>query len=275
MDDSPVQPTRQEVISLFDSFIVAVSLPDGRVGATLASLCDALGLTQPSQSRRIRTDEVLADELVSVAIHTNNGTQVASVLTAWAIPLWLTGVHITRLAESKRAAIRAFKKQAANVLYEHFSHLKLPPPPAMLVPSEPIEKPTYPDESAGWDERRKYHRDMVTWLDWQTDIAAWQKDTNNRLDGLESEVESIHEVVRLVPELLERMGPATLSPEHMRSVQALAKRLHEIGGFTFASIYGELNDAFHVGKYDQIPEASWEEVNRWFATRINAAERRR
>ncbi len=275
MDDSPVQPTRQEVISLFDSFIVAVSLPDGRVGATLASLCDALGLTQPSQSRRIRTDEVLADELVSVAIHTNNGTQVASVLTAWAIPLWLTGVHITRLAESKRAAIRAFKKQAANVLYEHVSHLKLPPPPAMLVPSEPIEKPTYPDESAGWDERRKYHRDMVTWLDWQTDIAAWQKDTNNRLDGLESEVESIHEVVRLVPELLERMGPATLSPEHMRSVQALAKRLHEIGGFTFASIYGELNDAFHVGKYDQIPEASWEEVNRWFATRINAAERRR
>lgn len=129
MDDSPVQPTRQEVISLFDSFIVAVSLPDGRIGATLASLCDALGLTQPSQSRRIRTDEVLADELVSVAIHTNNGTQVASVLTAWAIPLWLTGVHITRLAESKRAAIRAFKKQAANVLYEHFSHLKLPPPP--------------------------------------------------------------------------------------------------------------------------------------------------
>lgn len=275
MDDSPVQPTRQEVISLFDSYIVAVSLPDGRIGATLGSLCDALGLAQNSQSRRIRLDEVLADELVSVAIQTNNGTQVASVLTAWAIPLWLTGVHITRLAEPKRADIRAFKKQAANVLYEHFSHLKLPPPPAMLVPSEPIEKPTYPDESAGWDERRKYHRDMVTWLDWQTDIAAWQKDTNNRLDGLESEVESIHEVARLVPELLERMGPATLSPEHMRSVQALVKRLHEIGGFTFASIYGELNDRFHVGKYDQIPEASWEEVTRWFATRINAAERRR
>ena len=261
--------------SLTASSWLSVSLMGVSAQRWQVSACDALGLTQPSQSRRIRTDEVLADELVSVAIHTNNGTQVASVLTAWAIPLWLTGVHITRLAEPKRAAIRAFKKQAANVLYEHFSHLKLPPPPAMLVPSEPIEKPTYPDESAGWDERRKYHRDMVTWLDWQTDIAAWQKDTNNRLDGLESEVESIHEVARLVPELLERMGPATLSPEHMRSVQALAKRLHEIGGFTFASIYGELNDRFHVGKYDQIPEASWEEVTRWFAMRINAAERRR
>ncbi len=143
-----------------------------------------------------------------------------------------------------------------------------------LVPSEPIEKPTYPDDSAGLDERRKYHHDMLAWLDWQADIAAWQSDTNNRLDGLQSEVESLHEVVRLVPELLERMGPATLSPEHQGSVQALAKRLHEVGGFSFATIYGELNAAFHVGKYDQISDASWEDVTRWFATRINAAERR-
>jgi P22_AR N-terminal domain len=188
MDDSPVQPTRQEVISLFDSFIVTVSLPDGHIGATLGSLCDALGLVQNSQSRCIRLDDVLADELLSVAIQTNNGAQIASVLTAWAIPLWLSGVHTSRVAESKRPAILAFKKQAANVLYEHFSHLTLPPP-VMLVPSEPIEKPSYPDESAGLDERRKYHRDMVAWLDWQADIAAWQKDTNNRLDGLESEVE--------------------------------------------------------------------------------------
>ena len=271
-----ITPTRQEVVRLFDRFIVAVSLSDGRIAATLASLCDALGLTQNSQARRIRMDEVLSDELVEVSIQTDGGMQTMGVLTAWAIPLWLTGIQTSRVAEEKRPAILAFKKQAANVLYEHFSQLKLaPPPPATLVPSEPIEKPTYPDESAGWDERRKYHRDMVTWLDWQTDIAAWQKDTDNRLDGLESEVESLHEVVRLVPELLERMGPATLSPEHMRSVQALAKRLHEVGGFSFATIFGELNDTFHVGKYDQIPDASWDEVARWFATRINAAERHR
>ncbi len=276
MANPAITPTRQEVVPLFDRFIVAVSLPDGRIAATLASLCDALGLTQNSQARRIRMDDVLADELVSVAIETSSGVQTMGALTAWAIPLWLTGVHVTRLAESKRAAILAFKKQAANVLYEHFSQLTLPPPPpATLVPSEPIEKPSYPDESAGLDERRKYHRDMVTWLDWQADIAAWQRDTNNRLDGLESEVESLHEVVRLVPELLERMGPATLSPQRQHSVQALAKRLHEVGGFGFATIYSELNAAFHVGKYDQIADASWDEVARWFATRINAAERRR
>lgn len=268
-----ITPTRQEVVTLFDRFIVAVSLPDGRIAATLASLCDALGLTQNSQVRRIRMDDVLVDELVSVAIETSSGIQVMGVLTAWAIPLWLTGIQTRKVAEEKRPAILAFKKQAANALYEHFSQLKLPPPPATLVPSEPIEKPRYPDDSASLDERQKYHRDMITWLEWQADIAAWRKDTDNRLDGLESEVESIHEVVRLVPELLERMGPQTLSPEHMHSVQAMAKRLHEIGGFSFATIYGELNAAFHVGKYDQIPDASWDEAVEWFTTRIRAAER--
>jgi P22_AR N-terminal domain len=268
-------PTRQEVVPLFDRFIVAVSLPDGRIAATLASLCEALGLTQNSQVRRIRMDDVLTDELATAAIETSSGVQAMGVLTAWAIPLWLTGIQTRKVAEEKRPAILAFKKQAANVLYEHFSQLTLPPPPVTLVPSEPIEKPSYPDDSAGLDERRKYHRDMVTWLDWQADIAAWQKDTNHRLDGLQSEVESLHEVVRLVPELLERMGPATLSAEHMSSVQALAKRLHEVGGFSFATIYGELNAAFHVGKYDQIADASWNEVTRWFTTRINAAEQRR
>lgn len=271
-----ITPTRQEVVPLFDRFIIAVSLPDGRIAATLSSLCESLGLAANRQARRIRADDVLSDELVEALIQTSGGVQALGVLTAWAIPLWLTGIQTNRVAEEKRPAILAFKKQAANVLYEHFSQLTIPPPPpTTLVPSEPIEKPSYPDDSAGLDERRKYHRDMVTWLDWQADIAAWQRDTNNRLDGLESEVESLHEVVRLVPELLERMGPATLSPEHQHSVQALAKRLHEVGGFGFATIYSELNTAFHVGKYDQIADASWDEVARWFATRINAAERRR
>jgi hypothetical protein len=269
-----IVPIRQEVVRLFDRLIVAVSLPDGRIAATLASLCDALGLTQPSQSRRIRADDVLRDELVEVLVQTGGGTQTMPVLTAWAIPLWLTGIQVRKVAEEKRPAILAFKKQAANALYEHFSQLKLPPPPATLVPSEPIEKPRYPDDSASLDERQKYHRDMITWLEWQADIAAWRKDTNNRLDGLENEVESLHEVVRLVPELLERMGPQTLSAEHMHSVQAMAKRLHEVGGFGFATIYGELNTAFHVGKYDQIADASWDEVVQWFTTRIRAAEHR-
>ena len=52
------------------------------------------------------------------------------------------------------------------------------------------------------------------------------------------------------------------------------KRLHESGGFTYASIYADLGDHFHVAKYDQIPEARWQDVATWFRGRIEAAEKR-
>jgi hypothetical protein len=268
MDDSPVQPTRQEVVPLFDSFVVAVSLPDGRIGATLTSLCDALGLTQPSQSRRIRADEVLSHELVSVGIQTSNGVQTLAVLTAWAIPLWLTGIHVTRLAEPKRAAILAFKREAADTLYRHFSQ------PRLTTPAVPATKPVAPSDDAPRDEWRAFYAAMVQWLDWQSEIDVWRSETDHRLDEMQSEIESMHELTRVIPDILERLGPVTLSPEHLASVQAMAKRLHEVGGFAYSTIYAELNQAFHVGKYDQIPDEAWHEVTAWFTTRTNAAERR-
>lgn len=161
MDDSPIQPTRQEVISLFDSFVAAVLLPDGCIGATLASLCDALGLTQNSQSRRIRLDEVLSGELVYIAIETNQGIQTRAVLTAWTIPLWLTGIHVTRLAESKRAAILAFKREAADTLYRHFSQTRL------ISPAVAATKPAATPDYAPRDEWRAFYAAMAQWLDWQ------------------------------------------------------------------------------------------------------------
>jgi hypothetical protein len=38
---------------------------------------------------------------------------------------------------------------------------------------------------------------------------------------------------------------------------------------------GELNAAFHVGRYSDIPNARWAEIAAWFEQRIGAAEKRR
>jgi hypothetical protein len=92
-NNSVITPVRQESVTLLRAEVVAVQLPDGRIGAVLASLCEALGLHAASQARRIRLDDVLAGELVSVAITTTSGVQTMGVLTAWAIPLWLTGIQ--------------------------------------------------------------------------------------------------------------------------------------------------------------------------------------
>lgn len=271
---SALKPVRQDTIRLFNADVLAVQLEDGRIGATLLSVCQALDLFPRGQTRKIIDDEVLSQELLLVAVETAGGVQHMDVLTAWAIPLWLTGIQTRKLPERKREAILAFKRQAADVLYRHFSQVQQIAPPASLVPAKPIEKPKVPGEGAPRSEWAVYHRAMVEWIEWQADVERWQAETNQRLDGLQSEVESLHEVVRLVPELLERMGPATLTPEHQNSVQALAKRLHEVGGFSFATIYSDLNATFHVGRYEQMPESAWEDVARWFTTRIHSAERR-
>jgi hypothetical protein len=83
------------------------------------------------------------------------------------------------------------------------------------------------------------------------------------------------QVLAAVPEILERLGPETLTPEHQRTVQNAAKRLHEVGGYAYPTIYTELGEHFHVSRYDQISEALWEEVMEWLGMRIDAAEKRR
>ncbi|HLJ82467.1 MAG TPA: hypothetical protein VKT52_13335 [Ktedonobacterales bacterium] len=78
-----------------------------------------------------------------------------------------------------------------------------------------------------------------------------------------------------LPELLLRLGPQTLTPEHQATVKHMVARLHELSGMGYGTIYADLNASFHVGRYSDIPEAEWERVTGWLTTRIAAAEKRR
>src|SRR5260221_7113709 len=224
MPDEPEQaiiPAEQDTVTFYDRQIIAVRLPDGRIAAALRTMCEALQLDRPGQLRRIREDETLADQLVPVRVQTESGMQPMEMLTAWAIPTWLTGIQLSRVAPEKRPAILAFKREAADVLYRHFSQR----PPQLtasstLVPSEPITQPDRPPQDApplAWAE---YHEPMAAWLRWQADVEVWRHHIDARLDQHE-------QVLRLVPEILERLRPETLSAEHQHTVQSGIKRSHE------------------------------------------------
>jgi len=77
-----------------------------------------------------------------------------------------------------------------------------------------------------------------------------------------------------LPELLERLGPQTLTPAHQAKVKAVAVRLPELSGDAYSTIYGKLNADFHVGRYSDIPDAQWEQVEAWFRCELDDAERR-
>lgn len=53
-----LRPVEQAEIMFYDYPVIAVRLPDGRIGAVLRNMCDALKLTRQPQIRRIREDGV-------------------------------------------------------------------------------------------------------------------------------------------------------------------------------------------------------------------------
>ena len=78
----------------------------------------------------------------------------------------------------------------------------------------------------------------------------------------------------MLPELLERLGPERLTPPHQALVKRWVQELHSLAGYPYGTIYGDLNGAFHVGKFSDILETDWERVEQWFTVRIEAAKKR-
>ncbi len=105
-------------------------------------------------------------------------------------------------------------------------------------------------------------------------VEATSQDHEDQLGELHSRMESNEALLRMVPELLERLGPERLTPEHQATVKALVGSLHEIGGYAYATIYADLNTAFHVGKYSDILESEWAQVEHWFKVRTEAAKKK-
>lgn len=96
-----------------------------------------------------------------------------------------------------------------------------------------------------------------------------------QLGAMQRDIADLKATQGQLPDLLQRMGPQTLTPAHQAQVKTWAVQLHDLGGFAFPTIYGELNTHFHVGKYSDIADAEWEAVAVWFQVRLDAAQKRR
>src|SRR5262245_22187067 len=94
-------PLEQAEVTIFGRAVRAVRLEDGRIAAVFSDLCHALNLERGPQARRVREDEVLGEQLLFADVDTADGPQPMDVLTAWAIPTWLQGVQVSRLAPEK------------------------------------------------------------------------------------------------------------------------------------------------------------------------------
>jgi len=260
-DSPPLVPIEQQTILFYGKPLVVVRLPDRRPAIVLRHICDNLQLEPTSQVRRIKRTEAIADDLVYTQIQTDGGPQIMPTLVLRAAPFWLAGIDPKRVREEIRPEILRYQREVVDVLYAWAQSPKVTDQPATLVPAEQITKPVPPTDDAGLEVWREYHRQMVAWLDWQHDIETWRGSVESRLEGLE-------EVTNLIPEILERLGPHTLTPEHQRAVQKYVQHMHELSGRPYGTVYESLKADFGVARYADIPDHDWPQVVQWFRTQL-------
>jgi hypothetical protein len=278
-----IVPLEQASVSFFGQPVIAVRLPDGRVGAVISNMCNILQMDVASQVRRIREDETIADCLIQVQIETETrGPQAMGVLIAWAIPFWLSGIQLSRVKDiDKRVAIAYFKKEAANVLYAHFSQRPTLAPTQAIVPTESISRPVQPSPSAPADEWATYHEQMALFYRWKGTVDARLDTVDMRLGEveqrqgeMESRVEGMEEVVRLVPEILERLGPQKITEKHQQQVRAYVHQLSQTTSKHSSTIYTDLYTAFSVPRYQELQEEDWPQIEQWLRGQLERAKKR-
>src|SRR5262249_53941338 len=170
---------------------------------------------------------------------------------------WLAKVGAERVDQVTRPL------DVAQLSTERTALVKPPPDASALAWAEDYE------QLAALYRRQAAYEAQLVYVDARLD------EHEEQISELHSRIESLEEGQRLLPELLERLGPQTLTPEHQATVKAMAKRLNELSGVSFATIYGDLNAAFHVGRYSDILDAHWSEITAWFQQRTSAAALRR
>ncbi len=127
------------------------------------------------------------------------------------------------------------------------SNVAMVPKPAESAPA--LVWADYYERLASLYRRAAAYEAQLAYVDAKLD------EHDEQIDELHSRVEGMEEITRLVPEILERLGPQTLTPEHQATVKNMARRLSEVSGIAYATIYSDLNAAFHVGKYSDIADA--------------------
>jgi hypothetical protein len=115
----------QKEVQFYDDRLTAVQTDDGRIYVSISEVCAVLGLSRPSQQRRIQEHDALSEGFVRLTIDTGGGPQTAAMLRHDLVPLWLAAVQGRAVRDDARPKLKAFQLRAAAVLAEAFADGRL------------------------------------------------------------------------------------------------------------------------------------------------------
>jgi len=282
-DQQTIEPLEQESISFHGEQIIAVRLTDERIAVVLRWVCESLRVDSQAQVRRIQRTNATSSELVRVKVQTAGGRQTMPAITLRGFSPWVLGINPNEVKSDKpaederiRGLIVAYQEEAKDVLYEHFVRRRPVLPAssgATIVPAEPMQ-PQEPEPEATDTEKAAYYENLAVWAIWKASQHGqrWRGQVDEWRGQMEARIESNEAISRLLPEIIERLGPETITPQHHQKVKTLAKQLHLATGKPYPTIYDDLKTVFEKGRIEDLLEEEWEQVENWFRVQIERAK---
>jgi hypothetical protein len=115
-------PVSERKLLFRDKEIATANLKDGKGYVSVRSLCEAFGLEQRAQRKRLMRQQGYFEPFTAtILMNTPGGPQPTLCVMASAVPLFLTGVELERVQDvNAQSLLRSFLDEAHTVLAEHF-----------------------------------------------------------------------------------------------------------------------------------------------------------
>ncbi len=146
---TPVIPSRQAMVRIAGYEVLAICTADGNVAAGVRMICGLLGIHYLRQMRKLQTDPDFRDCLILAKIEIAGQQRVVWFIIAEFIPLWLKGIHPSKVAPEARETLEEIRSVAVQALRAFFfpetrEQPQAAPPkeaPKQVPPSSPQATP--------------------------------------------------------------------------------------------------------------------------------------
>jgi exonuclease VII small subunit len=247
------RPREQLPITLFEGVVLAARADDGRIYIGLRDLCDSLGLKVSGQRRRILADGAL--HLTQFRVQVGRQFRSLDFLLLEDVPVWLLGIQQTRVSKGAQERFAYVKAYLVSAVQRAFAEL------------------------TGFPDARSSEIEDLTDLDRIEQAFAQLTELGRRQEQVESSLERARGAFRdlrsLLAELHERIRElehqvrAPLSPTQRGTVYRMVQEwgaaraehnTNQASGIAIRRSWAELNAAFGVSTYTQLPAARYSEI---------------
>lgn len=118
-----IQPREQLPFTYFGSVVLAARHPDGTIYLSVRDLCDLLGVSRPSQMRRLRQHGELSKGLALFLVQTAGGPQPQEFLSLEMAPTWLLGISARARSEEVRSKLAYLQAYLVREVYAAYTRL--------------------------------------------------------------------------------------------------------------------------------------------------------